>query len=395
MRIEMPEDVREIIRKLKNSGYEAFAVGGCVRDALLNRTPMDWDITTNALPREVKKLFRRTVDTGIKHGTVTIMMGASGYEVTTYRIDGDYKDGRHPEAVTFTRSLEEDLKRRDFTINAMAYNEDEGLIDLFSGQEDLKMHIIRAVGDPCARFSEDALRILRCIRFCAQLDFCPEENTLKAAEALSSRLQYISEERIREELLKTLMSDHPEKVQAYEKIGAMRFIFPGFSEGADLRLQKLSSIRKDLILRLSAFLYGLDKEEVEKVLKNLKFDNDTLKRTCRLLEFDKKEMPEDDRGLRHLMAAYGTEDIFRLLEFKERPDLMEKTDNILKRGECVSLKMLDITGKDLIEKGMKPGKDLGDMLNTLLEIVLDNPEMNRKNLLLECAELAKSNPKNR
>ena len=169
--ITLPENVKRIIRTLETAGFEAYAVGGCVRDALLNRVPQDWDITTSALPEEVKRLFPRTVDTGIEHGTVTVMRGQEGYEVTTYRIDGTYEDFRHPDSVTFTRNLGEDLLRRDFTINAMAYNESTGLVDLFDGMKDLQAGIIRAVGNPAERFSEDALRILRAVRFAAQLGF--------------------------------------------------------------------------------------------------------------------------------------------------------------------------------------------------------------------------------
>ncbi|MBO7631761.1 MAG: CCA tRNA nucleotidyltransferase, partial [Lachnospiraceae bacterium] len=198
--ILLPENVKRIIRTLETAGFEAYAVGGCVRDALFDRVPQDWDITTSALPEEVKGLFPRTVDTGIEHGTVTIMLGQEGYEVTTYRIDGKYEDCRHPDSVTFTRSLKEDLLRRDFTINAMAYNESTGLVDLFGGIEDLQAGIIRAVGNPTERFSEDALRILRAVRFAAQLGFTIEPETKQAMKTLSGNLKVVSAERIREEL---------------------------------------------------------------------------------------------------------------------------------------------------------------------------------------------------
>ncbi|MBR6321884.1 MAG: polynucleotide adenylyltransferase, partial [Lachnospiraceae bacterium] len=210
MQIRLAEPVKKIIAVLEAHGHEAYAVGGCVRDAILGRTPNDWDVTTSALPQEVKKLFRKTVDTGIQHGTVTVIMQGIGYEVTTYRIDGLYKDSRHPDSVTFTDRLSEDLLRRDFTINAMAYNDARGLQDCFGGQDDLKNRIIRAVGIPKERFTEDALRILRCVRFAAQLDFAIDDETYRAAKALSGNLKEISKERIREEFLKTLTSLHPE-----------------------------------------------------------------------------------------------------------------------------------------------------------------------------------------
>ena len=182
MTINIPQKAEQILHILNEAGYEAYVVGGCVRDSILDRVPGDWDITTSALPEQVKELFHRTVDTGIQHGTVTVMMGKEGFEVTTYRVDGEYHDGRHPDAVTFTRSLEEDLKRRDFTINAMAYHPGHGLVDLFGGMEDINRKIIRCVGDPVERFTEDALRMLRAVRFSAQLGFTVEENT-KAALA--------------------------------------------------------------------------------------------------------------------------------------------------------------------------------------------------------------------
>lgn len=213
MKIDLPEKVEKIIGIIRDAGFEAFAVGGCVRDFLLGRKPNDWDITTDALPKDIKKLFRRTVDTGIVHGTVTVLLGKDSFEVTTYRVDGAYSDGRHPDKVEFTRSLEEDLKRRDFTINAFAYNPEKGLVDLFDGMSDLENHVIRAVGKPEERFDEDALRILRAFRFSAQLDFQVEEKTREAAKQLAGNLSVISAERIREELTKLLVSDHPEKIE--------------------------------------------------------------------------------------------------------------------------------------------------------------------------------------
>ena len=196
MKLWIPPKVSEILDILHSHGYEAYVVGGCVRDSILARTPDDWDITTSAKPEEVKKLFRRTVDTGLQHGTVTVLLGNDGYEVTTYRLDGEYEDSRHPKEVTFTSSLEEDLKRRDFTINAMAYNQEEGLVDLFGGMRDLQGKVIRAVGEPKERFTEDALRIMRAVRFSAQLGFTIDEKTYKALAELSPNLVHISAERI-------------------------------------------------------------------------------------------------------------------------------------------------------------------------------------------------------
>ena len=230
MKIRVPKNVENIIGTLESHGYEAYAVGGCVRDTMLGREPQDWDITTSARPQEVKALFRRTIDTGIEHGTVTVMIGGEGYEVTTYRIDGKYSDSRHPESVTFTPELREDLRRRDFTINAMAYNDRAGVQDLFCGQEDLDAHVVRAVGEPEERFREDALRIMRCVRFAAQLGFEIDPATYAAAEKLSGTLDNISRERIREELLKILVSDHPDYVTLLQDIGALKTVFPEFEK---------------------------------------------------------------------------------------------------------------------------------------------------------------------
>ena len=202
MRIRLPEHVQQIIQRLEKEGYEAYAVGGCIRDTLLGRLPQDWDITTSACPQAVKELFSHTVDTGIRHGTVTVLLNRQGYEVTTYRIDGEYEDGRHPKSVTFTGELAEDLKRRDFTINAMAYNETRGLVDEFDGTGDLKRGIIRCVGSPVERFEEDALRMLRAVRFAAQLGFDIEEETGAAVAALSGTIAKVSAERIQMELVK-------------------------------------------------------------------------------------------------------------------------------------------------------------------------------------------------
>ena len=226
MEITIPEDVKVIITMIEHSGHEAYVVGGCVRDILMGREPDDWDITTSATPEEIKRIFVKTVDTGIKHGTVTVIVRGNGYEVTTYRIDGDYADGRHPQNVRFTRSLREDLKRRDFTINAIAYNEKNGIKDEFGGIADLERHLIKAVGDPFERFTEDALRMLRAIRFSAQLGFNIDGNTYNAICAMSDLIKNVSIERVQAELTKTLLSPHPELVTEFQETGLFIEILP-------------------------------------------------------------------------------------------------------------------------------------------------------------------------
>ena len=229
MRIQLPVKVDNIIKTLEAAGYEAFAVGGCIRDSVLGRTPQDWDITTSAKPQDVKRLFSHTIDTGIQHGTVTVMLEHEGFEVTTYRIDGEYEDARHPKEVTYTVNLLEDLKRRDFTINAMAYNESRGLVDAFDGMGDLQKKVIRCVGNPKERFTEDALRMLRALRFAAQLGFEVEEQTFAAIRELAQTIEKISAERIQTELVKLLTSDHPELIREVYTSGISDVILPEFS----------------------------------------------------------------------------------------------------------------------------------------------------------------------
>lgn len=245
MRINVPDKVRYIIKVLNEHGHEAYAVGGCVRDSILNREPGDWDITTSASPYEVKELFHRTIDTGIQHGTVTVMLDKDGFEVTTYRLDGEYEDCRHPKQVEFTKSLEEDLKRRDFTINAMAYNDEEGMVDLFQGLEDIKAKSIRCVGNPLDRFEEDALRILRAVRFSSQIDFEIEEKTKEAIAVKAPNLVNISAERIRVEFNKLFLSRYPEKLQIAYETGITKVVLPEFDHKKN-QCYLLDDIKTDL-----------------------------------------------------------------------------------------------------------------------------------------------------
>lgn len=273
MTIQLPEKVKFIIDTLTDAGFEAYAVGGCVRDSILGRIPGDWDITTSAAPDQVKHLFAKTVDTGIQHGTVTVLEGKEGFEVTTYRIDGEYQDKRHPTEVIFTQNLIEDLRRRDFTINAMAYNETEGLIDVFGGIEDLNKKVIRCVGSPNDRFTEDALRMMRAVRFASQLGFTIEKHTKEAISKLSSNLAQISAERIQVELVKLLVSDHPEQMRVVYETGMSRVFLPEFDRMMETPQNNLyhcynvgehsivamQNIGNDKILRLTMLLHDVAK----------------------------------------------------------------------------------------------------------------------------------------
>lgn len=398
----MPKDVKYIINALEKNGYEAYAVGGCVRDAIIGKEPNDWDITTNATPMQVKKLFKHTIDTGIQHGTVTIMIHKVGYEVTTYRIDGKYADGRHPDKVEFTASLEEDLKRRDFTINAMAYNDTKGIIDLFGGIEDLKEGIVKCVGNPYNRFDEDALRILRAFRFAAVLNFEVEEKTKKAAGDLAENLNKISKERIRTELDKLIMSDTPEKLMEARKCGLLKYILSEVED--DINIELVKAMPKNNYMKWAALLYHREEEEVSKILKKLKFDNKTVNICKRIVGYSKDFRNIYKENVRVAAHEVGVDIFDKFLEFSkvcinlqdwkggEYPDNSDYINNIehlykkvIDDGDCLSLKELAVKGGDLMEIGVPKGAKLGEILNILLYKVLDNPKYNNREKLLEIA----------
>lgn len=438
MKIEIPSKVEMVLHVLEKAGYEAYAVGGCVRDSLLGRVPDDWDITTSAKPEQVKALFHRTVDTGLQHGTVTVMLDREGFEVTTYRVDGEYEDGRHPKEVTFTASLAEDLKRRDFTINAMAYAPGQGLVDMFGGMEDLEHKIIRCVGNPLERFTEDALRILRAVRFSAQLGFAIEENTKKGLSVLAPNLKNVSAERIQVELTKLLVSPNPEYLRTAYEAGITREFLPEFDACmqtaqntphhcytvGEHTLKCLENIRADRVLRLTMLLHDIGKPVVKKtdengrdhfkthgpagekmagaILRRLKFDNDTIKKVCRLIKWHDLRPKAEECQVRRAIHDIG-EDLFPLYLEVQRADMLSQSlyrreekearlaaveslyQRITERGDCVSLKTLAVTGSDLIAAGVKPGKKLGELLARLLDEVLLDPSKNEKAQLLEQA----------
>lgn len=439
MRITLPEQVGYIINTLNRAGFEAYAVGGCVRDSLMGRKPNDWDITTSAAPEEVKKLFGRTIDTGIRHGTVTVMLRKVGYEVTTYRIDGEYEDNRHPKEVTFTKSLEEDLKRRDFTINAMAYHPKEGLTDLFDGIGDMKRKCIRCVGAPGERFAEDALRLMRCVRFSAQFGYEIEEETELAAKELAGNLKDISAERIRVELEKLLLSPHPDYLRRMYELGMTKVVLPEFDACMETEqnnphhcytvgehtLKSMQEVRADKVLRLTMLLHDIGKpltkttdrtgkdhfkkhpresaRLAEDILRRLKFDNDTVHRVCRLVEYHDwsidLESDVKEATVRRLIAGIGEEAFPDMFEIN-RADLMAQSGylreeklakqerlerlyrEIREKKDCLSLKDLAVGGRDLIAGGLKPGRELGEILQRMLQDVLEDPGHNKKEYLL-------------
>lgn len=432
MKMNIPEPARKIIDRLNEHGYEAYVVGGCVRDMILKREPGDWDITTSARPEQVKALFTRTLDTGIQHGTVTIMVGKEGYEVTTFRVDGDYTDGRHPDTVTFTPSLEEDLKRRDFTINAMAYNHNTGLVDIFGGREDIEGKVIRCVGNPTERFTEDALRILRAIRFSAQLGFEIEDATRQAITQIAPNLIHVSKERIQVELTKLLLSDRPEAMKLVYETGISPYVSETFHKMGEMIGDMPITVPAKKDLRWALFLRKGTPEQAVRILRDLKLDNDTIYQVkvftgwigrsicgeialpdektdemCTLeaaaeLEFVPGE--ESKPQIRKVMSQMEPELFDDLLNIKlclakaaaedsqsvavrQLEKIFTLRDEIRADGNCISLKMLAVTGNDLIKAGMKPGKEVGQMLHHFLELVLDEPEKNDKEYLLETLKL--------
>ncbi len=435
----LPEHVKFIIKKLKDNGHEAYAVGGCVRDTMLGRTPGDWDITTSAKPEETKALFRRTFDTGIEHGTITVLLDHVGYEVTTYRIDGKYEDNRHPASVEFTPNLEEDLLRRDFTINAMAYNDEEGLVDIFGGVEDLNRGVIRCVGDANARFGEDALRILRAVRFSAQLGFEIEEDTKRGVRELAPTLRQISAERIQVEMVKLLVSPHPDFIHKAYELGVTAVVLPEWDEMMATTqenphhkatvgghtLEALMNVRADKKLRLTMLLHDCAKPKcktvdgagvahfhkhnlegealAKRILKRWKMDNDTIKTVSQLIRVHDDRIVAQEVKVRRALNRMGGE-MFPLYLEVAKADILsqstymqeEKLENlhqvevlykgILEKEQATALKDLKVTGNDLIQAGVPKGKRIGEVLQLLLEDVLEEPEHNNYEYLIQLAE---------
>ncbi len=417
IKIKVPKNVAYIIGKLNESGYEAFAVGGCVRDAVLGLTPHDWDITTSAKPEEVKAIFNRTIDTGIKHGTVTVMRDHIGYEITTYRIDGEYTDGRHPKEVVFTSNLIEDLKRRDFTINAMAYNDEDGIIDEFGGVSDLENHIIRCVGVAEERFNEDALRILRAIRFAAKLDFSIEENTYAAIKKIAPNLSLISVERIQSELTKLITSDHPDRIKDIYRQGLSKYIFKESVLGddeADIVPKDNKYSKEELFERVANIMEALENSSYlryaglltfennpEKVLRNLKMDNKTIKIVSMLVNNRNYRLISDEGKIRRAIVDIG-KDIFGeyYLPYREGLILSQESDmdieelnkikclykKIIEEGQCVSMADMCIKGNDLKNLGVQDGKMIGEILKYLFNEVIEYSELNDSETLIRLAK---------
>lgn len=439
MEIHIPTGARKIIARLEQHGYEAYIVGGCVRDSLMGKRPSDWDICTSARAEEMMALFedKRVIPTGIQHGTLTILAEDGAYEVTTFRIDGEYLDHRHPKSVAFTRELAEDLSRRDFTINAMAWHPERGLIDLFGGVEDLRDRLVRAVGDPVQRFNEDGLRMLRMVRFATVLDFDYDPATYDAVRKQGHLLQYISKERIQVELNKILLAAHPARgLEDLYTLGMYPYIIPmmchtvGFAQRGghhfldvfEHSLLAVGVIAPELVLRLTMLLHDIGKPFVwdsseslsydrfddhaavsaklaGKILRDLKYDNATRKDVVELIAHHNDILLPDPVNVRRALARLGEVQTRRLVQVKvadliahdlagEREKILalfaeisDVIDEVVARGDCTSVKALAIGGRDMMALGLS-GRAIGQMLNAALELVLEKPEMNTRETLL-------------
>lgn len=437
--IQPPESVLNILRILKANSFEAYAVGGCIRDSILGTEPKDWDIATNALPNEVKALFAKTIDTGLKHGTVTVVLKDGVFEITTFRIDGRYEDGRHPNQVEFTPRLEDDLRRRDFTINAMAWNEERGIVDPFGGMQDLGARLVRAVGKPEERFREDALRMLRAVRFSTRLGFETERDTLKAICDNSVLIRNISSERIREELTGILTAKNPMKFALLREAGLMKLILPELEacfntpqhnphhiyNVGEHSLHAVAAIENEKCLRWTMLLHdtgkavtwfrdenGIDHyyghpaksvEIAEGILSRLKFDKRSMDRILRLIRFHDREIILKRKAVAKAVYTVG-EDIFTDLLKVKRADKRAQIPSDIQKGleyidsvekmyiemkkenDCLDLKDMAVNGNDLMNMGFKEGREVGRVLSKLFERVLENPSINQKKVLEEIAK---------
>ena len=434
LNITLPQAVAFAIARLEQKGFQAYIVGGCVRNTLLGLPVNDWDMTTSATPEEMKECFSdlRTVETGIQHGTLTVLVEGTPLEITTFRNDGEYLDNRHPVGVTFSRNIEEDLCRRDFTVNAMAYHPERGLVDLFEGQRDLKKRVISCVGEPEKRFHEDGLRILRALRFASVLDFSIAPETAKAIHACRHLLGNIAAERIREEFCKLIcgagavriLREYPDVIGVFLP-ELERCV--GFEQNSKYHcydvfehtLHALELAPPDLITRLAVLLHDIGKplcytedengghfkghgdagvEIVKDVMKRLRFDNKTAARVTALVDYHDREIPAVEKSVKRLMNHFSDEDISILMEVKRcdrlahAKDYCELSDALVEiprivqklRAEdaCLSLKDLKIGGEDLIAMGIPKGKEIGRILNLLLEKVLDGELENDREALL-------------
>ncbi len=440
MKINLPQYIQNLISMLECNGFEAYAVGGCVRNALLGIAADDYDITTSAFPEDLLAVFSgmRVVETGIRHGTITVVCDEGNVEITTYRIDGEYTDNRHPDAVKFTRNIHEDLKRRDFTVNAMAYNPRRGLIDLFGGAEDISKKIIRCVGEPTQRFNEDALRIMRALRFSSVLGFEIDKETSEAIHKNKGLLDNISSERISSELKKLICGNCEDLLMEYSDVISQ--IIPeitpciGFRQNSKYHCYdvykhicvSVGAAEKNDIIRLTMLLHDIGKPEcyqfydghghfkghqevsaakANKILKRLRFDGNTIAEVTELIRFHDMPINDDLKGVRRHLFRFGenmyknlikvhiADDSAKAAEYRNRIEIynnaVKVADEIIEKNKCFNIRQLAVNGNDLSEINLK-GREIGEMLTFLVESVIDEKCENSKNSLILYAEKYKN-----
>ena len=407
--MQLPAKVADLLSTLNSAGHEAYVVGGCVRDTLMSRPPGDFDITTSATPQQVKALFRRTVDTGIAHGTVTVLMGSKSYEVTTFRLDGEYTDNRRPNSVTFTSSLPDDLSRRDFTMNAIAYHPDTGFVDPFVGTSDIAAGYVRCVGDPSRRFSEDALRMLRAVRFSAQLGFAIEPDTFGAITQHAHTLANVSAERICVELVKLLCSEGTDRFSDLLATGLWQAADPPslayFAEHFHRTKPLLTACDPNINNRLSLLLLHMDGSDVTRFLKRFKFSNQTIKTVCILVDGASRTFSTDVYSVRKALGFFGRELLENILYIQQivaseaashasPADIVEvlhQIDIIHSNGDAYTIGALAIDGNTLKRLGFSEGAKIGAALNRLLDEVCRDPLLNQPDKLTTLALQLKNN----
>lgn len=437
MKIQLPSPVEQAIGRLNAAGYEAYAVGGCVRDSLMNRTPNDWDITTSATPEQTRAVFDgvSVIETGIRHGTVTVLLDGQPLEITTYRIDGSYSDSRHPDEVRFTASLKEDLARRDFTVNALAYHPNAGIVDCFGGVEDLTQNIIRCVGEPDKRFTEDALRVMRGVRFASQLSFSLEPATEISLRKHAPLLQKVAAERLRVELMKLLCGSQVLKIlldfpHVLGQLIPELLPMVGFDQQTPYHIydvyehtaRSVAAVESEPVLRLTMLLHDIGKpsrftvdekgqghfkghgqvsvQMCKKILPRLRFDKHTTERALTLVKYHDVDLEPREALIKRWMNRLSPEAFFQLMKVKladnaaqnpvyDRSDsyreILQMAQEILDREECFSLSALAVNGDDLITLGIPAGKEIGEALQFLLQAVIDEKcENDREQLLKYC-----------